>query len=58
MPTDVQPQILDFIPDPETVRERLGAALREVSLLRRLLRIARDKAKAEAGERQQKAVQA
>jgi hypothetical protein len=32
--------IIDLIPAPEDVRYRLGDALREVELLRRLLRLA------------------
>jgi hypothetical protein len=32
--------IIDVIPDPAVVRNRLGDALREVQMLRRLLRLA------------------
>ena len=32
--------LTDSIPDPQTVRDRLGETLREANLLRRLLRIA------------------
>lgn len=33
-------QLIDLIPTPATVQDRLGDALREVQLLRRLLRLA------------------
>jgi hypothetical protein len=36
---DVSP-VLDTIPPPTVVRDQLGRALREVSLLRRILRLA------------------
>jgi hypothetical protein len=32
--------VIDSLPTPEMVRERLGLLLREVELLRRLLRVA------------------
>jgi hypothetical protein len=32
--------LIDLIPSPQAVRERLGDALREVKLLRRLLQLA------------------
>jgi hypothetical protein len=43
---DLEPPILDTIPPPEVVRARLGRALRDVDLLRRLLRLAEQAAKA------------
>lgn len=33
-------KLIEHIPDPQTVRERLGQALRETRLLRHLLRLA------------------
>lgn len=39
------PQLVDQIPDPGSVRERLGEALREVELLRRILRLSEHAAK-------------
>ena len=37
----MQPErLIDLIPTPATVQDRLGDALREVQLLRRLLRLA------------------
>jgi hypothetical protein len=43
--------LIDSIPASLTVRERLTAALREVQLLRDLLKIAERKERQEAGER-------
>jgi hypothetical protein len=39
---------LDTIPDPETVRARLGEVLREATLLRSLLRLAEQAKKAQS----------
>ena len=41
-------EVIEKIPPPETVRERLGRALRETALLRRLLRLSELKQKQQA----------
>ena len=41
MQIDLQKPLIEILPDPATVRIRLGYALREVELLRRLLRLAK-----------------
>jgi hypothetical protein len=38
-PSPFQPPILDAVPKPQTVRERLGQVLREANLLRAMLRL-------------------
>jgi hypothetical protein len=37
---DALPELIDKIPEPDAVRERLSSAVREVQLLRQLLRLA------------------
>ena len=41
MQTQPKKPLIDVLPDPGTVRLKLGNALREVELLRRLLRLAK-----------------
>jgi hypothetical protein len=38
------PDIINLIPDPETIREQLAESVRRTDLLRSLLRVARRKA--------------
>jgi hypothetical protein len=43
-PPDPQPDLLDRIPDPDTVRDWLAESVRRSDLLRSLLRLAKRKA--------------
>jgi hypothetical protein len=43
-PTDQRPDLLEQIPDPDTVRGWLSDAVRRADLLRSLLRVAQRKA--------------
>lgn len=47
-------QLVNTIPDPETVRDRLTAAIREVALLRRLLKLSEQAAKYERQGQEQR----
>ena len=49
-------RLVNTIPDPDTVRDRLSEAIREVALLRRLLRLSEQAAKypRQEGQEQQR----
>jgi hypothetical protein len=46
--------ILDKIPEPDVIRERLAQLVRERSLLRRLLKVSQEKQAAAQQERQRR----
>ena len=48
MPGDLKQQILNSIPDQKTLRQRLAENLQERELLRKILRLADQKAKVES----------
>jgi hypothetical protein len=52
MPNDLKHSILDSIPDQETLRQRLAENLQERDFLRKMLRLADQKAKVEQFQRE------
>jgi len=52
MPDDLKRQILNSIPSPQTLRQRLAENLHERDFLRKMLRLANEKAQVESFSRE------